>query len=333
MKKLLSVAAVLLLIGGGIWLFRPEKKELTSVGFLFPGSMYDQTWGTEGYKGMLDIVQTYDTAFFYEQNINTRVKMEKAIKEMAARKVNILFGQGKEFSQVFNDLASQYPDINFVVFNGKSKAENVTAVNIDGYSMGFFSGMVAGHQTDNNRIGVIGAYNTQPDIRGFIDGAQYENPKVKVVANYISTFGYDNRGEMLADRMIKHDRVDVLFPAADGVNADIMMLLKDQDVSGIGYIIDQSGYGPQVLTSLQLNLAKAYADMADRYTKNQLQGGTYYFGVKEGMVQLGEFSYRVDPEFQQEINKQLKRYESERILPNGRKDSKDYFESYLKADH
>ncbi|TDM12501.1 BMP family ABC transporter substrate-binding protein [Macrococcus lamae] len=333
MKKIITIVLIIIITAIAVMYLKPEKKELTSVGFLFPDSMYDQTWGTEGYKGMLDIVQTYDTAFFFEENINTRSKIENSIKEMSARNVNILFGQGIEYSKVFNDMASHYPDINFVVFNGKSTEKNVTAVNIDGYSMGFFSGMIASHQSDNNCIGVIGAFDTQPDIRGFIDGAQYQNSDIKIVANYINTFSYDNRGEALAKQMIDKDKVDVILPAADGVNADIMTLLKERDISTIGYIVDQSNYGPHVLTSLQLNLSEAYLEMAERYTNNQLKGGTYYFGVKEDMVQLGNMSYRVDKDYKEQILEALKKYKKELMLPNGKKDNRLHFESYLQETH
>ncbi len=333
MKKIIMIVTVLLLIAAAVLYFRGGRKELTSVGFLFPDSMYDQTWGTEGYKGMLDIVQTYDTAFFYEQNINTRPKIERSISEMSARNVNILFGQGKEYTEVFNDVAARYPDIQFVVFNGKSTAENVTAINIDGYSVGFFSGMIAGHHTDNNHIGVIGAFKSQPDIKGFIDGAKFENPDVMITEKYIHTFGYDHKGATLAEQMIKRDHVDVIFPAADGINADVMSLAKEQDISTIGYIIDQSMNGPQVLTSLQLNLSKAYAQAADQYSNNQLRGGTYYLGVKEDMVELGPISYRIDEEFQKRIKQDFDRYEKKLVLPNGIKETRSHFESYLKTSN
>lgn len=316
------------------WLiFKPHKKEMTSVGFLFPDTMYDQTWGTEGYRGMLEVVQTYDNAFYYEQNVKGDEKITKAVEEMAARGVPLIYGQGTEYSHIFNRMASKYPDIHFVVFNGDSKHDNVTAVNINGYAMGFFSGMIASHESRTHHIGVLGAYKSQPEIKGYIDGAQFENKQTKIYATYVNTYSYDPRGKRLAEEMIKEQHVDVVFPAADGINSEVMALLKEKAVSSIGYISDQSNYGPQVLVSMKLNLSKAYVTVAEDYHNGTLAGGVKYYGIDEGMVDLTPISYTVSPDYKKYITDQLNKYKSTHILPNGKLPPKQYDELSLQKNH
>lgn len=333
-RYLLGIGIIAVLILTCSWvIFHPQKKEITSVGFLFPDSMYDQTWGTEGYKGMLSIVQTFDTAFFYEQNVNSDEKIRKAVKNMAARNVPLIYGQGNEYSDIFNQLARKYPDINFVVFNGVSSHDNVTAVNINGYAMGFFSGMLASHESRTHHIGVLGAFKTQPEIEGYIDGAKFENHKTKIYATYVKTFSYDSRGRALTEEMINDNHVDVIFPAADGINSDVMALLKEKDIYCIGFISDQSNYGPQVLTSMELNLSKAYVSVAKDYQSGKNISGTKYYGIDEGMVNLSDFSYSVDADYQKYLRAKVSDYKANHILPNGKRPPKRYDETHLRQAH
>ncbi|TDM03787.1 BMP family ABC transporter substrate-binding protein [Macrococcus carouselicus] len=317
MKKLSLVAALILLVLAGVFFMNRPRHELTSIGFLFPDSMYDQTWGTEGYKGMLDIAQTYDTAFFYEQNINTEKDMKTAVKKMADRNVQLLVGQGAEFSDVFNEIAPQYPHIEFVIFNGESRAKNVTIIKIDAYSMGYFSGMAAARASETGHIGIIGSFPTQPEIRGFIDGARFTSKDISIHQQYVRTFSYDSRGPDMAEDMISKKKVDVLFPAGDGINADIMSYARDNDINVTGFISDQSNYGPQVLISTEVKIADAYLKVADLFTEGKLKGGTIRWGVKEELLGMGKLSNRLDAAFREKLTQDFKTYKETNRLPNG----------------
>lgn len=333
MKKIIILILLTIIAAGFILvtLFRISRQELTTVGFLFPDSMYDQTWGTEGYKGMLGIVQKYDTAFFSKQHINTKPAIRQAVQEMADRNVTLLYGQGIEYTKVFNEVADDYPKIHFVVFNGRSKAENVTAVNIDGYAMGYFGGMIAAHESKTGHIGIVGSFRTQPEIQEFIKGAQFEDKNIKIIAHYLETFSYDPRGTALAKDLIDNEQVDVIFPAADGVNADIMAELKNKDVSTVGFIVDQSRYGPNVLTSVQLNLSRAYQQLADDYVEGTLKGGALFLGIDEQMTTLGPLSYHIDKSYRKHITELYRHYESTHQLPDGHRPPKVHDELYQRT--
>ncbi|GGA98936.1 BMP family ABC transporter substrate-binding protein [Macrococcus hajekii] len=331
MKRIiLFLTLIIILIGSIFYLYRP-KHELTTIGFLFPDSMYDQTWGTEGYKGMLNIVQAYDTAFFYEQNINNDDKIRTAVKRMADRNVQVLFGQGKEFSDAFNRIASQYPHIHFVVFNGESKADNVTIVKIDAYSVGFFGGMTAAHASKTHHIGLIGAFDTQPETNGFKDGARFIDPDIHIHESYLNTFGYDSRGPDIAENFVQQEKVDVLFPAADGINADTMSYARDNNINVIGYISDQRNYGPQVLMSTEIKIADAYLKVADLYTEGQLKGKTIRWGIKEDLLGIGKVSQRLDEDFRQRLNQGVEHYKETNRLPNGKQPPAKY-DPYTKIE-
>ncbi|ULG72637.1 BMP family ABC transporter substrate-binding protein [Macrococcus brunensis] len=317
MKKISLLVALVAILLVTIFFYSRPQHRLTTIGFLFPDSMYDQTWGTEGYKGMLEIAQSYETAFFYEQNINTNEEIKTAVKRMADRNVQVLYGQGMEFSDAFNEVAAKYPDIHFVVFNGESKADNVTIINIDAYTMGYFGGMTAAHHSKTGHIGVIGSFKSQPEIEGFKDGAIFENKNIKLHEYYVKTFSYDSRGTDIAENFIKNKKVDVLFPAGDGINADIMSYARDHDTNVIGFISDQSNYGPQVLMSTQVKIPAAYVKVAKLYEEGNLKGGKLDWGIKENLVGVGKLSRRMDNQFTTQLKKDLAHYKETNLLPSG----------------
>jgi transcriptional activator of comK gene len=91
---------------------------------------------------------------FYKEGMNDESKVRAAIDEFQQNEVNLIFGHGSEYSSFFNALSKDYPDIHFVLFNGKAVGENVTSLNFESNAMGFFGGMVAGEMTKSKKVGI-----------------------------------------------------------------------------------------------------------------------------------------------------------------------------------
>lgn len=317
MKKIiLFFMLFFLLLGTLVYISYPKNQSMNTVAFMFADNINDQTWGTEGYKAMQEIAQKYDANLYFEQNVNTESKIERQINLWAEREVNIIYGQGSEFEKSFNKFARKYPNIQFVFLNGKSKHRNVTAININGYAQGFFAGIVASRSSKTGNLGVIGAFKSQPEIKGFIQGAHYDNPNIKIIANYVGTWSYFRQSAQITKDMIQKDKVDVVYPAADGVSVESLLMVKSLKKKAIGYIMDQSHYGDFVLTSTIQNISDTYQDIADQYVRNELVGGTKEYGMKENISTLAPMSTKVDLKTKQDVEKMIKHFKETNLLPN-----------------
>ena len=157
-----------------------KQGDLKKVGLLVPDTINDQVWGTKGYQGLLKIQSRYNVDVYYKESMNTKKVVERAVKEFDQKGVNLIFGHGSEFADYFSTIAEKYPHIHFITFNGDAKNPNVTSLNFDSYAMGFFAGMVAGHMTKTNRVGMMPAFEWQPEVKGFNDGAKYQNKNIQV---------------------------------------------------------------------------------------------------------------------------------------------------------
>lgn len=290
--------------------------KLSKVGLLVPDTVNDQVWGTKGYNGMLKIQSKFNTEVYYKEGMNSQYLVEQAIKEFDQKGVNIIFGHGNEYAAMFNVLANDFPNIHFVSFNGDAKEKNTTSINFNGYAMGFFGGMVAGHMTKTNQIGIIAAYEWQPEVEGFYDGALYENKNVKIAINYVGHWDDDDKAIKTLDSMLA-EKTDVIYPAGDGFNVPVIEKIKENNVYAIGYVSDQSDLGQStVLTSTVQHVDTLYEIVAQQYVDGKLKSGNVSYDFHNDVISLGEFSPLVDEAFIKKINVEIASYTRTGKLPN-----------------
>lgn len=293
-----------------------DTGKFTGAGLLVPETVNDQVWGTKGYKGMLRIQSAYDVDVYFKEEMDSYAVVEQAVKEFDQKGVNLIFGHGNEYAGYFNSLAPEYPHIHFVSFNGDATKKNTTSLNFSSYAMGFFGGMVASHMTKTDHVGVIAAFEWQPEVEGFYDGAIYENKEAKVTINYVGHWDDDVQALALLDNMLKAN-ADVFYPAGDGYNVPVIEKIKENEKYAIGFVSDQSDLGgATVLTSTVQHVEKLYELVAKLYVDGKLESGNTYFDFKDGVIGLGEFSPLVDAPFKQELKRHIENYIKTDKLPN-----------------
>lgn len=297
---------------------RGNNVEIEKVGLLVPEAVNDGVWGTKGYKGLLKIQSDYNADVFYKEGMKNDTSIQQAVGEYDEKGVTLVFGHGSEYAEVFNNLSGDHPDIHFVSFNGNATEKNTTSLQFKGYAMGFFGGMTAAFHSQTNKIGVIAAFDWQPEVQGFIDGAKYQNRDTELHVKYINH--WDDQAAALEelDRLIKED-VDVVYPAGDGYNVAVIEKLKEKGLYAIGYVSDQSDLGEStVLTSTVQHADKLYEIVAERYAGDKLESGNLEFDFEDGVISMGKFSPVIPKDFQAEMKQHIKNYIETGKLPNGK---------------
>ncbi|WP_318509603.1 BMP family ABC transporter substrate-binding protein [Bacillus sp. T3] len=290
--------------------------KLSKVGLLVPETVNDQVWGTKGYNGMLKIQSKFNAEVYYREGMNSLELVKQAVKEFDQKGINLVFGHGNEYAAFFNEVADDYPNIHFVSFNGDAERKNTTSLNFDGYAMGFFGGMVAGHMTKTNQVGVIAAYEWQPEVKGFYDGALYENKNVNVSINYVGHWDDDVKAISFLDSMLAK-RADIIYPAGDGYNVPVIEKIKENNKYAIGFVSDQSDLGEStVLTSTVQHVDTLYELVAQQYVDGKLKSGNYSYDFQDNVISLGKFSPLVDKPFISKLNGDIQSYKETGKLPN-----------------
>ncbi|WP_226530459.1 BMP family ABC transporter substrate-binding protein [Metabacillus niabensis] len=290
--------------------------ELEKVGLLVTETIDEKVWGTKGYKGLLKIQSELNVDVYYKEGMNDEAGIREAIEEFHNNGVNLIFGHGSEFTNYFNEISSEYPDIHFVVFNGETNGENVTSLNFDSNAMGFFGGMVAGEMTKTNKVAVLAAFEWQPEVDGFFEGAYYQNENVEVDIQYVQDWNNTDIALTLLDQMIA-DGVDIVYVAGDGYNIAVIEKLKEEGLYAIGFVSDQSDLGKgTVLTSTVQHVDTLYEVVAKEFDNGKLENGELYYDFKDGVISLGTFSPLVSEEFKSTVMESIKEYKETGLLPN-----------------
>ncbi|QGQ44652.1 BMP family ABC transporter substrate-binding protein [Metabacillus sediminilitoris] len=289
---------------------------LQKVGLLVQETIDEKVWGMKGYEGLLKIQSDLGVDVFYKEGMNEDIKIRHAIEEFQQNDVNLIFGHGSEFAGSFQAISKDYPDIHFVLFNSDVSGRNITSLNFESHAMGFFGGMVAGEMTNTKKIGVLAAFEWQPEIDGFFEGAYFQNENVHVNIKYVQDWNNTADALPLLEEMID-DNVDIVYVAGDGYNIPVIERLKEEGLYAIGYVNDQADLGNRtVLTSTVQHIDELYVNVAKSFNKGELENGEVYFDFKDGVISMGEFSPLVDQEFQSNLNEHIEEYKKSGLLPN-----------------
>ncbi|MGI8314444.1 BMP family ABC transporter substrate-binding protein [Halobacillus mangrovi] len=286
------------------------------VGMLVETTIHDQAWGQQGYKGLQSIQDEYGVDIYFKEGIKSYSQTVQAVDHLVNKGVNIIFGHSNIYGKHFQQLHKQYPDVQFIYFNGQFSAENVTSLNFSANAMGFFAGMVAGKMTEADLIGIIASFEWQPEIEGFYEGVMYQNSEADVHIAYTNSWENTEKARMLYEQM-EEEGVDVFYPAGDIFNVPVINEVQKDGHYAIGYVSDQSSVAENtVLTSTVQKVDVVYNLAMDRFVEGELPGKPLTFDFQDGAIKLGEYSPEIPESFQKQMDDWIEQYMKTGKLPN-----------------
>lgn len=289
---------------------------MQKVGMLIEGSIDDHSWNQRGYEGLLGLSEQYQVDIYYKEHIQTKNQVIQAVDEFVQNGVYLIFGHSNIYGRFFVQIAKEYPQVQFVYFNGSYFDENVTSLNFNAHAMGFFSGMVAAKMTKNNHVGVIAAHEWQPEIEGFYEGVKFQDSQIKVHINYTNSW-HNYESALAIYEQMKGNEVDVFYPVSEYFSEEIIRQATKDNSYAIGYVIDQSHIDQNnVLTSTVQHIDKLYIHIAEKYNEGQLKGGYFSFDFHDDLISLSHFSNEVPLSFQKTLVNYINQYRETNLLPH-----------------
>ena len=224
---------------------------------------------------------------------------KKAIEECVSDGCNIIFTTSWGYMQVTADMAEKYPDVYFshgtgYMSNGKNFNNYFGRI----YQARYLSGIVAGMNTKNNKIGYVAAQDSSnAEVTGGIDafaiGVESVNPKAKIYVDVTNSW-YDEKKEKKASERLLSMGCDVMTQHCE--TSYPQTLAQEKGVYGIGYNSDMSKETPKsCLTSVIWNWSAYYTAAVKSVIDGTWDGSNYYGGMAEGLVEItGLASFAAD---------------------------------------
>ncbi|MFC4735326.1 BMP family ABC transporter substrate-binding protein [Bacillus daqingensis] len=293
-----------------------EERDRMEVGLLLTHPIEEQEWNRQGYEGVLQLQSDYDAEVHVMEGITNFEETAEAVEQLADEGVNLLFGHGSIYSDMFLQLNNDYEDIHFISFNESASAENVSSMHFEGYAMGYFAGMLAAEQSVSGHIAVIGAFPYQPEVQAFAEGARWHDPDIQVSARMTESWIDDHAAVHYLDELAD-EHADVFYTAGDGFSEAAIERAADRGVHVIGYVTDQSSVSQEtVLTSTLQHVEELYLTAADRFLNGTLEPGRHSFDFADGAISFAPFGPAVEEETKEWINEMVQSYAEDGKLPH-----------------
>ncbi|MCL2042759.1 MAG: BMP family ABC transporter substrate-binding protein [Treponema sp.] len=242
--------------------------------------------------------------------------VENAIRELIARGANIIIATSWGYMDAVEKMAEEYPSVVFAHASGyRNNDSNFTNYFGRIYQARYLSGIIAGAQTQTNRIGYVAAWGTGNSevtggINAFALGVEKVNPQARVYVKVTHSW-FDPMGEAMAARDLIDTGCDVIAQHVDTANPQLEA--ERANVWGIGYNTDMSIDAPAaVLTSVLWHWGAYYTYLVHSVIDGSFTTTPWYGSLADGIVGLTPLSEIValEPETVRILDEERQRIES-----------------------
>ncbi len=191
------VVVVLIVIAGAAYYLTqtpsapPQTTESMTTGqlkiaMILPGRTDDLAWNQAGYTSFEDLLtgmnQGINTCGCWVQNHQEKAQIQADVRDFVSKGYNLIIGHGFEFQVPIEEIAPQYPNVNFLVIAGwNNTLPNLAIADVRTDQTGYVLGYLAGKMTQSNKIGYIMGARVAELARfepNFAKGAQDANPSI-----------------------------------------------------------------------------------------------------------------------------------------------------------
>lgn len=306
---------------------QPKEKPLKVV-LLLNGNLGDKSFFDSANHGMELIKQELGAETKVIEMGYDQTKWEPTLVDVSEQDWDIIIVGTWQMTEILQKVAPEYPDKKYFIFDSsvdysKGNLNNVYSILYKQNEVSFLAGVVAARVTNSKMplanpqkiIGFLGGMDT-PVINdflvGYIQGARYADPDIKVAISYIGDFSNAAKGKEMA--LAQYDLgADIGFNVAGQAGLGQLDAAKDKNKYAIGVDSDQAmifkdsdpAKANLIVTSALKRVDNSLLRAVKMYKEGTLQfGKSEELGLKEEAVGLAdnEFYEKLLPE---EVRKEV----------------------------
>lgn len=298
MKKILSLVLLctaLFLTGCGGNKEEAKKDGEIVMGFIYVGPIGDGGWTYAQNQGREYLEKETGIKTIYRESVPEGPEVIEVAKNMIDQGANIIMAGSFGYMDYIEELSYEYPNVKFLHASGYKKTENMTNFFGRIYQARYLSGIVAGMQTESDKIGYVAAFPIPEVIRGinaFTLGVKSVNPNATVEVVWTNTW-YDPSKEKDAAIALLDKGADVIAQHQD--TAGPQQAAEERGMWSVGYNTDMTAVAPKAhLTAPIWNWGPYLVSQVEAVKNGTWKNDSYWGGLKEGVVALAPLTKNVN---------------------------------------
>lgn len=282
------------------------------------GGIDDKSFNQSAWEGLSAFGQEKGleegTDYRYLQSA-TMDDFEPNLRSLVREESDLVWGIGFLMEDAVRTIAEQNEDgqlaiVDTVVLDAEGNPyENVANVTFKEHEGSFLVGVIAGLQTEGNKVGFIGGVESELIKKfenGFKAGVKAVNPDAEILTQYAESFNDATRGQQIANNMYGQG-ADIIYHAAGGAGNGLFTEAINRARNGeavwaIGVDRDQHEeglYGEEsvTLTSMVKRVDTAVYLVSERTMNGDFPGGEILeYGLEEDAVGIAPTTDNVTEE-------------------------------------
>jgi len=218
------------------------EPDLDKIGFIYVGPAADYGYNMSMDLGRKDVEAAFpdvETQVF--EAIPETAEVSRVMERMIRSDTGIIFATSYGYLDYAIELGKKYPEVKFLHAGGLKTSDNVGTYWADSDDGMYLAGMVAGHMTESDKLGFIGAFQIPQlfrSINAFTLGAQSVNPDVTTTVVWTGGW-WEPQKEADAVTAFADQGIDVIAEQVDSPitiaetakKTGTMVIGKDVDIS------------------------------------------------------------------------------------------------------
>lgn len=202
----------------------------------------EQQWVSRIDKALKAAAERGEIDYVFSENV-ANTDYERVMREYAEQGMQLVVGEAFAVERAARAVAADYPETAFLMGSSFGPSQPNFAV-FDNWihEPSYLTGVIAGHATESNLIGMVGGYAI-PEVNrlmhAFMDGARSVNPDVRFMVSFINSW-YDPPKAKEAAFAMMDAGADVMYAERFGVSDAAV----ERGVKAIGNVIDTSSDYP-----------------------------------------------------------------------------------------
>jgi basic membrane protein A len=269
----------------------------TCVGLVFDvGGLGDKSFNDSAHRGVMRAVSELGVQAQFIEPADGADR-ESAVRQLAARGLDIIIAVGFIFTDDVRKLAREFPDVRFACIDFAQSdppvplPENLAALNFREQEGSFLVGAIAGLVSKSKTVGMIGGMEI-PLIKkfeaGYRRGVAEVCPECEVLVAYIGTtveaWANPAAGQALAKTQFGRG-ADIVYQVAGRSGTGVFNAAREFKHWAIGVDSDQFEEAPCcILTSMLKRIDVAVFETIKSVHEGRFTGGEHEFGLAEDGV-------------------------------------------------